>query len=261
MIFNETSWTCCAFRLLLRATLMQPPWNLMKSLNFQPKTQRFSQGSTWVPRLYHKLEADGKGRKTIKAQHLWFRILEAQMETGTPYMLYKDHCNRKSNQQNLGIWAAYVAMLVYWKAWRNDGFIVWKLFCSLFFLVFLDWNRTNWIVIQFDEHFFQLGLLNHQLVTLSYYHALPHLDNWKASFEENNSKKLCRIDAERSAPWLQTVKMMNMPCHVPSLPRHHSLLQFVHGDHWVHLSRWSCSLQLREVILSGEHQMQNEERL
>ena len=143
MIFNETSWTCCAFRLLLRATLMQPPWNLMKSLNFQPKTQRFSQGSTWVPRLYHKLEADGKGRKTIKAQHLWFRILEAQMETGTPYMLYKDHCNRKSNQQNLGIWAAYVAMLVYWKAWRNDGFIVWKLFCSLFFLVFLDWNRTN----------------------------------------------------------------------------------------------------------------------
>jgi len=53
-------------------------------------------------RLYQKLEADGKGRKTIKAQHLWFRILEAQMETGTPYMLYKDHCNRKSNQQNLG---------------------------------------------------------------------------------------------------------------------------------------------------------------
>ena len=53
-------------------------------------------------RLYTKLEAEGKGRKTVKAQHLWFRILEAQMETGTPYMLYKDHCNRKSNQQNLG---------------------------------------------------------------------------------------------------------------------------------------------------------------
>ncbi|CAK9100245.1 unnamed protein product [Durusdinium trenchii] len=53
-------------------------------------------------RLYEKLEAEGKGRKTVKAQHLWFRILEAQMETGTPYMLYKDHCNRKSNQQNLG---------------------------------------------------------------------------------------------------------------------------------------------------------------
>jgi len=52
--------------------------------------------------LYSRLEQEGKGRKTVKAQHLWFRILEAQMETGTPYMLYKDHANRKSNQQNLG---------------------------------------------------------------------------------------------------------------------------------------------------------------
>merc|ERR1712084_155261 len=42
------------------------------------------------------------GRKSVKAQQLWFRILEAQMETGTPYMLYKDHANGKSNQQNLG---------------------------------------------------------------------------------------------------------------------------------------------------------------
>merc|ERR1711920_1090123 len=52
--------------------------------------------------LYVRLEAEGKGLKTVKAQQLWFRILEAQMETGTPYMLYKDHANRKSNQQNLG---------------------------------------------------------------------------------------------------------------------------------------------------------------
>ncbi|CAE8671118.1 unnamed protein product [Polarella glacialis] len=53
-------------------------------------------------RLYLQLEKDGKGHKKIKAQQLWFRILESQMETGTPYMLYKDHANRKSNQQNLG---------------------------------------------------------------------------------------------------------------------------------------------------------------
>merc|ERR1712136_690198 len=51
---------------------------------------------------YTQLETEGKGRKTMKAQQLWFRILESQMETGTPYMLYKDHANRKSNQQNLG---------------------------------------------------------------------------------------------------------------------------------------------------------------
>jgi ribonucleoside-diphosphate reductase alpha chain len=53
-------------------------------------------------RLYEKYESEGRARKTIKAQELWFAILEAQIETGTPYMLYKDAANRKSNQQNLG---------------------------------------------------------------------------------------------------------------------------------------------------------------
>jgi ribonucleoside-diphosphate reductase alpha chain len=52
--------------------------------------------------LYHRYEAEGRARKVIKAQELWFAILEAQIETGTPYMLYKDAANRKSNQQNLG---------------------------------------------------------------------------------------------------------------------------------------------------------------
>lgn len=52
--------------------------------------------------LYTKYEQAGKGRKTIKAQDLWFKILESQIETGTPYMLYKDAANSKSNQQNLG---------------------------------------------------------------------------------------------------------------------------------------------------------------
>ena len=53
-------------------------------------------------KLYCKYEAEGKVRQTIKAQTLWFAILDSQVETGTPYMLFKDHCNRKSNQQNLG---------------------------------------------------------------------------------------------------------------------------------------------------------------
>ena len=53
-------------------------------------------------KLYLSYEAAGKGRKTIKAQDLWFKVLESQIETGTPYMLYKDAANKKSNQQNLG---------------------------------------------------------------------------------------------------------------------------------------------------------------
>ena len=53
-------------------------------------------------KLYLKYEKEKKGRKTINARELWEKILESQIETGTPYMLYKDSANRKSNQKNLG---------------------------------------------------------------------------------------------------------------------------------------------------------------
>lgn len=53
--------------------------------------------------LYTRYESEGKFKKQIKAQELWIKILESQIETGTPYMLYKDHVNRKTNQQNLGV--------------------------------------------------------------------------------------------------------------------------------------------------------------
>ncbi len=54
-------------------------------------------------RLYEKYEKEGRYRKQIKAQDLWFEILESQIETGTPYILYKDAANKKSNQKNLGV--------------------------------------------------------------------------------------------------------------------------------------------------------------
>lgn len=53
--------------------------------------------------LYNKYEQEGKGRVTMSARKLWFQILDAQMETGTPYLCYKDAANKKSNQQNLGV--------------------------------------------------------------------------------------------------------------------------------------------------------------
>jgi ribonucleoside-diphosphate reductase alpha chain len=52
--------------------------------------------------LYERYEREGRARKTVKAQELWFAVLDAQVETGTPYLLYKDAANSKSNQQNLG---------------------------------------------------------------------------------------------------------------------------------------------------------------
>ncbi|MRI00933.1 ribonucleoside-diphosphate reductase subunit alpha [Kriegella sp. EG-1] len=62
----------------------------------------FNNHSEAFEELYLKYEAENKGRKTIKARELWEKILESQIETGTPYMLYKDAANRKSNQKNLG---------------------------------------------------------------------------------------------------------------------------------------------------------------
>jgi len=50
----------------------------------------------------HSYEKAGKFRKKVKARQLWRAVVEAQIETGTPYMLYKDACNAKSNQQNVG---------------------------------------------------------------------------------------------------------------------------------------------------------------
>jgi len=52
--------------------------------------------------LYLRYESEGRGRKQIDAQKLWFKVLDAQIETGTPYLLYKDAANKKSNQKNLG---------------------------------------------------------------------------------------------------------------------------------------------------------------
>jgi len=53
-------------------------------------------------KLYLQYEAEGRGRKTVRAQELWSQVVESQIETGTPYILYKDACNAKSNQKNLG---------------------------------------------------------------------------------------------------------------------------------------------------------------
>ncbi|KAG1334762.1 putative Ribonucleoside-diphosphate reductase large subunit [Cocos nucifera] len=84
---------------------------------FMERVQSYGQWSLFCPneapgladcwgedfeKLYTRYERGGKAKKVVAAQNLWFEILKAQIETGTPYMLFKDTCNRKSNQQNLG---------------------------------------------------------------------------------------------------------------------------------------------------------------
>jgi ribonucleoside-diphosphate reductase alpha chain len=89
-------WTCDIF---MRRVEADEDWTL-----FCPNEcpDLFNTWGEDFEKLYETYERDGKGRKTVKAQHLWNAIIESQIETGVPYMLYKDSANRKSNQQNLG---------------------------------------------------------------------------------------------------------------------------------------------------------------
>lgn len=70
-------------------------------------------------RVFFRYEAEGRYRKKVKAQKLWFAILDSQIETGTPYMLYKDACNRKSNQK---VASLFMSRLLVCKKYVNGFF-------------------------------------------------------------------------------------------------------------------------------------------
>ena len=78
---------------------------------------------TLLPKSYEK---EGRFRRQIRAQKLWFAILEAQTETGNPYMLYKDACNRKSNQQVGGtsVWSCKPNIIMSIRYGRRGGSVV-----------------------------------------------------------------------------------------------------------------------------------------
>lgn len=75
---------------------------MVKSLKHSTRSTHCFVPRSKPPDHLSRYEKEGRGRKTIKAQKLWYHIIESQTETGTPYMCYKDACNRKSNQKNLG---------------------------------------------------------------------------------------------------------------------------------------------------------------
>jgi ribonucleoside-diphosphate reductase alpha subunit len=85
--------------LFMRRVEKNEKWTLMCPDKCQGLSDVYGE---YFDTLYEKYENSGMGVKTINARDLWFKILDAQMETGTPYILYKDACNKKSNQKNLG---------------------------------------------------------------------------------------------------------------------------------------------------------------
>ena len=86
--------------LFMRRVEANGDWSLFSPDEAKGLEENYGEG---FEKLYEKYEQEGKARRVVKAQDLWFEILESQIETGTPYVLYKDHANRKSNQKNLGI--------------------------------------------------------------------------------------------------------------------------------------------------------------
>ena len=86
--------------LFMRRVEQNGDWSLFSPDEAKGLEENYGEG---FEKLYEKYEQEGKARRIVKAQDLWFEILESQIETGTPYILYKDHANRKSNQKNLGI--------------------------------------------------------------------------------------------------------------------------------------------------------------
>lgn len=148
-------------------------------------------------KLYTKLEREGRGRKTVKAQHLWFRILEAQMETGTPYMLYKDLLEaavlEKPCGQRVGIGI------------NNRNGIIYVI---------------HWWFSLFSQRSFLL-----------------HVHCGLVACSKNS--RLSVVGSRQ--PQVQSTELGHDP-----------LLQPLHWDHWIHLSRWGenggCGIFLRETF-------------
>jgi ribonucleoside-diphosphate reductase alpha chain len=92
--------------------------------------------------LYEKYETEGKGRETIKARDIWLQVLDAQMETGTPYLLYKDAANQKSNQKNIGtIKSSNLCVAPNTFILTDKGYYT---ICSLLDETVNIWNGTEW---------------------------------------------------------------------------------------------------------------------
>ena len=98
-------------------------------------------------KLYEQYETEGRGRETIQAQKLWKRILESEEETGGPYILFKDHANRKSNQQNLGtIWSSNLCTEIIEYTSENEIAV-----CNLASIGLPKYVNTETMTFNFDE--------------------------------------------------------------------------------------------------------------
>jgi len=147
--------------------------------------------------LYERYEAEGKGRTTVQARELWFKVLDAQMETGTPYLCYKDAANLKSNQKNVGvIKSSNLCVAPETVVLHQDGESVIKDLCDKEVDV---WNGEEWspVVVRKtgeDQPLVKVVFDNGRSIECTPYHKF-----YVWSEEHSYHEIICRMGMEREA--------------------------------------------------------------
>jgi ribonucleotide reductase alpha subunit len=144
--------------------------------------------------LYTKYEREGKGRKTIPARDLWIQILDAQMETGTPYMLYKDACNKKSNQKNIGtIKSSNLCVAPETKIFTDHGHLEIQSLCGQKVNI---WNGEEYSEVEV----FQTGTNQELIEVHTSDHCILHCTKYHKFFiynrETNSKENIVKVDAQ-----------------------------------------------------------------
>lgn len=152
--------------------------------------------------LYERYEKEGRGRKSVKAQKLWFQILDSQMETGTPYLLYKDPANQKSNQQNLGtIKSSNLCVAPETLILTDKGTFPISTIVNKDVNVWNgdEWSRTTIIKTGENQKLIQVNFSNGTSICCTPYHKFLLSDNC-------DIKKSIRIEAELLKPGMKLKK-------------------------------------------------------
>ena len=159
--------------------------------------------------LYERYEAEGRGRKTVKAQSIWRQILDSQIETGTPYLLYKDAANLKSNQQNLGtIKSSNLCVAPETLIYTKEGVTEIKEIAGKTLEV---WNGTKWSTTTIkqtgnNQKLLKVTLSNGAEIDCTPYHKFIIAESYHSSL---SIKDGIRIDAKDLTPGTRLMKWEN----------------------------------------------------
>lgn len=159
--------------------------------------------------LYEKYEAEGRAKKTVSAQKLWFKILDSQIETGTPYLLYKDAANLKSNQQNLGvIKSSNLCVAPETMILTSEGYVTIESVVNKFVQV---WNGNEWSKVEVkqtgkDQKLIKVNFSNGTSIECTEYHKFIISEGYT---DKSLIKSAKRIEAKDLKTGMKLIKYEN----------------------------------------------------